>query len=121
MTAGISSRPIAGPNVSLSRGALAGLLGATLLAGGLLGATVAFESASVGASRTVSGVSASDASAVSQALIQVRAGERASMAGTIAGPVATGVVPSERDSLRLEHVATRIGPAVTGRLNERRR
>ena len=104
MTAGFSSRPIAGPIVSLSRGALAGVLAATLLAGGLLGATVAFEVGSTSSSRSVSAISATDASAVSQALIQVRAGERASFATPVAG-----------------HVPSRIGLAPAGQLNEKRR
>ncbi len=53
MTAGHDTRHVAGGGVSLAPPALAGLLGATLLAGGMLGAAITTQLDSFDSSRAV--------------------------------------------------------------------
>jgi DNA-binding CsgD family transcriptional regulator len=80
MTAGLTSQPMTRTKAALAPIALVGLLGATLLAGGMLGAAVASELDSFNANGRIAQVNATASSLESQALIQFRAGERESAA-----------------------------------------
>jgi hypothetical protein len=80
MTAGLTSQPMTKTKVALAPIALVGLLGAALLAGGMLGATVASELGSLSANGRIAQVNATASSLESRALVQFRAGERESAA-----------------------------------------
>ncbi len=74
MTAGQGTRRGVASNVSLAPIALAGLIGATMLTGGMLGAAITSQIASFTASQPAVGTGSD--SADSKALVQFRAGER---------------------------------------------
>ena len=76
MTAGFTSRSMTRTKVSVAPIALAGLLGAALLAGGMLGAIVASELGSLSANGRIAQVNETASSLESRSLIQFRAGER---------------------------------------------
>ena len=132
MTAGLTSRPVAGTKAGLAPEALVLLIGTVLVAGAIFGAAMTTRLGSVGSNRP-----AAEAAAATQAFIEFRAAERASesvaaapassratqayrdyRASERASEAATSAsatpVVSERDALRLEHVSGAIGATGTG-------
>jgi hypothetical protein len=120
MTAGLTSRPIAGPKSPFAPQAAVAALGALLVAGAIAGAAIGLKGpvaqtaadSSLGsqaliqfrADERASYASAASASDVAKAFIQFRADERASYASAAIGSSRVSRAPmSERDSLRLEH------------------
>jgi hypothetical protein len=135
MTAGLSSRPIAGPKAGLAPQAIVLLIGTVLVAGAIFGAAMTSRLGSVGANsptaeaaaaqafiefraaeRASENVAAAPASSwATQAYRDYRASERASEGAT---PGSAAPVVSERDALRLEHVAGAIGATGAGKAQD---
>ena len=104
MAAGFSSRSMARTKVSLAPIALGGLLGAALLAGGMIGAAASVGLGSSSANGRIAQANTVGTSLGSQALIQFRASERESAARdaeTAAGLVSQALIKvraGERES-----------------------
>jgi hypothetical protein len=104
MTAGFSSRSMARTKVSLAPIALGALLGAAVLAGGMIGAVATVGLGASTANGHIAQANTVGASLESQALIQLRAGERESAARdaeTAAGLVSQALIrvrAGERES-----------------------
>lgn len=133
MTAGLTSRPIAGKSNPLGPQAIAVLLGTAVVAAALVGAATIGRLGAVG-----SNTPAAEAAAAAQAFIEFRAAERASE-DVSAAPASSwttqayrdfraseraseGATASqqinERDSLRLEHIARPTGATGAGKAQD---